>query len=141
MDFIFRLLKDALALDEKPLIDRAHQSLRPKPRDGERPRDIILRGEDGDSQRFSEEPAISLFQGQSFSIYQDYFPTVSKQRTAFAQVKRLLRDHPGVMYGLRFPARLMMVKTTHLILQMRLWLTFNVTSRRLELSHRSANVA
>ena len=29
-DFISRLLKDVLAMDEKPLIDRSHRSLRPK---------------------------------------------------------------------------------------------------------------
>ena len=41
-DFVSWLLKDVFALEEKPLIDRAHRALRPKPRDGERPRDIIL---------------------------------------------------------------------------------------------------
>jgi hypothetical protein len=37
-DLVSGLLKDVLAMDEKPLIDHAHRSLRPKPWD----RDIIL---------------------------------------------------------------------------------------------------
>ena len=70
------------------------------------------------------------FQGQSFSIYQDYSPTVSRERTAFGQAKRLLQDHPGVKYELLFPdvyGFLMMVKTTQTI--------------SLELAHKSATVA
>lgn len=57
MDFVSGLLKEVLAMDEKPLIDRAHWSLRPKPRDGERPCDIILSMR---RWRFSDEPAIPL---------------------------------------------------------------------------------
>ncbi|CDQ87731.1 unnamed protein product [Oncorhynchus mykiss] len=108
-DFVSGLLKDVLALDEKPLIDRAHRSLRPKPRDGERPREIILRvhffHEKMEILRRARNTTLS-FQGQSFSIYQDYSPTVSKQRAAFNTAKLVLRDHPSVKYGLRFQARL-----------------------------------
>ena len=92
-DLVSGLLKDVLAMDEKPLIDHAHRSLRPKPWDGERPRDIILRvhffHEKMEILRRARNTTLS-FQGQSFSIYQDYSPTVSRQRTAFGQAKRLL---------------------------------------------------
>lgn len=37
------LLKEALGLDKEPLIDRAHRSLNPKPKPGERPRPVIAR--------------------------------------------------------------------------------------------------
>ncbi|XP_052314716.1 uncharacterized protein LOC127906535 [Oncorhynchus keta] len=108
-DFVSGLLKDVLALDEKLLIDRAHRSLNPKPRDGERPRDIILRvhffHEKMEILRRARNTTLS-FQGQSFSIYQDYSPTVSRQRAAFGQAKPVLWDHPSVKYGLRVPARL-----------------------------------
>jgi hypothetical protein len=147
--FVSGLLKHVLAMDEKPLIDRAHRSLRPKPRDDDRPRDIILRVHSSSAQpsmAFSYEPAILLwaFKDRSSLSTRTTPPTVSRQRADFGQAKWLLRDLPGVKYGLRFPAFygfLMMVTTTPLILRMRLWLTFNVPSRSLELAHRSATVA
>ncbi len=38
---ISTLLKDALGLGKEPVVDRAHRSLQPKPKPGERPRPII----------------------------------------------------------------------------------------------------
>lgn len=108
-EFIAGLLKDTLALEEKPLLDRAHRSSRPKPQEGQRPRDFILRVHffhvKMEIIRRARNATLT-FQGQSFSIYQDFAPTVAKQRAAFGDVKRQLRDHPDVKYGLRFPARL-----------------------------------
>ena len=38
-----KLLQDLLSLDAPPVLDRCHRSLRPKPRDGEPPRPLIIR--------------------------------------------------------------------------------------------------
>lgn len=108
-DFIAGLLKDTLSMDEKPLLDRAHRSSRPKPRDSQRPHDFILQVHifhvKMEILRRARNATLE-FKGHSFSIYQDFTPTVAKQRAAFGDVKRQLRDHPDVKYGLRFPARL-----------------------------------
>jgi hypothetical protein len=101
-------------MDEKPLIDHAHRSLRPKPWD----RDIILwvhfLHEKMEILRRARNTTLS-FQGQSFSIYQDYSPTVSRQRAAFGQAKRLLRTTKSGLQFLPVYGCVMMVKTTHLI--------------------------
>lgn len=42
-NFIAQLLKDTLKLDEMPLLNQAHCTLRAKPREGEAPRPFIIR--------------------------------------------------------------------------------------------------
>lgn len=42
-EFIGQLLKDLLSLDEEPLIDRAHHTIRAKLKEGEAPRPFIIR--------------------------------------------------------------------------------------------------
>lgn len=42
-NFTAHLLRDILKLDEMPLLDRAHRTLRAKPKDGEAPRPFIIR--------------------------------------------------------------------------------------------------
>lgn len=37
-DFIANVVKEALQLDQQPLLDRVHRSLQPRPQPGERPR-------------------------------------------------------------------------------------------------------
>jgi len=42
-DFVAQLLRDLLKLDEKPLLDRAHQTLRERPKEGTLPRPFVVR--------------------------------------------------------------------------------------------------
>lgn len=42
-EFIARLLQEVLELEERPLLDRAHRSIRPKPKSGKAPRAFIIR--------------------------------------------------------------------------------------------------
>ncbi|XP_073692668.1 acyl-protein thioesterase 1 [Garra rufa] len=43
MEFVSNFLRDLLNLKEKPLLDRAHRSLQPKPRPAQPPRPFIIR--------------------------------------------------------------------------------------------------
>lgn len=110
-DFIASLLQDLLGLEAKPLLDRAHRTLRAKPKQGEPPRPIVIR-----VNRFPDRNLILqraskasplMFNGRRIHIFPDFVPTVAKQRAAFAAVKKELRDHPGVRFGLRYPATLL----------------------------------
>ncbi|KAE8285767.1 hypothetical protein D5F01_LYC15435 [Larimichthys crocea] len=76
-NFIAQLLKDILKLDEAPLLDRAHRTLRAKPKDGEAPRPFIIR--------------IHYFH-------------VRNEILRRAGVKRQLHSCPGTKFGLLFPA-------------------------------------
>ncbi|KAK7131856.1 hypothetical protein R3I93_018424 [Phoxinus phoxinus] len=104
------LLKEALNLDKAPLIDRAHRSLNPKPKPGERPRPIIARlhyyADCVDIlQRARTQQRIKI--GDStISIFPDHTARTAKARAAFNDVRRQLRDIPGVRYGLIYPALL-----------------------------------
>lgn len=104
------LLKEALNLDKAPLIDRAHRSLNPKPKPGERPRPIIARlhyyTECVDIlQRARAQQRIKI--GDStISIFPDHTARTARARAAFNDVRRQLRDIPGIRYGLMYPALL-----------------------------------
>ncbi|KAJ8377871.1 hypothetical protein AAFF_G00250220 [Aldrovandia affinis] len=87
------LLQELLGLDEKPLLDRAHRTLRSRPGRGRR-----------------------------VSIFPDYTTAVAKKRASFGDVKRQLRACPGVKYGLIYPAVLRLTlpdSSTHRFLQIR----------------------
>lgn len=110
-EFIGGLLKDLLKLDEPPLLDRAHRTLRAKPKTGEPPRPMVIRVHffhlrNEILQRASEASRNSplLFQGKRLSVFPDYTVAVAKKRAAFGGVKRELRACPGIKYGLMFPA-------------------------------------
>lgn len=107
---ISTLLKDAFKLDKEPVVDRAHRSLNPKPRPGERPRPVIARlhyyGDCVDIlQRARNEQRVRI--GDStISVFPDHTARTAKARAAFNEVRRQLRDIPGIRYGLLYPARL-----------------------------------
>ncbi|KAI4829318.1 hypothetical protein KUCAC02_023364 [Chaenocephalus aceratus] len=42
-DFVAQLLRDLLKLDEKPLLDRAHRTLRERPKEGTLPQPFVVR--------------------------------------------------------------------------------------------------
>lgn len=109
-DFAAKLLKDALTLEEVPLVDLAHRTLRTRQGDNEPPRVIIVRlyhiHEAMAILRKAAQMEQILFNGQKILIFPDYPAAVVKQRAQFKQVRALLRESPGVRFGLLYPARL-----------------------------------
>lgn len=107
-DFIAQLLRDLLGLTEKPLLDRAHRTLREKPKEGEPPRPILTRIHFFHVrclilQRAGEASPL-LYNGKKVSVFPDYTSSVAKKRAAFTPVKRTLRSHTAVKFGLLYPA-------------------------------------
>ncbi|KAJ8364951.1 hypothetical protein SKAU_G00137820 [Synaphobranchus kaupii] len=110
-EFISRLLKKLVNLDEEPLLDRAHRTLRTKPKEGETPQPFVIRVHffhvrneilRGASTTSRDTPL--LYKGKRLSIFPDYTAAVSKKRATFGGVKRELCACPGVKFGLMFPA-------------------------------------
>lgn len=110
-DFIAGLLQDVLSLDEKPLIDRVHRTLRRRPDPQEPPRPFVLRLHYyhvlEDILRKSAAAKQLYYRGKRIQIFPDYPPAVAKRRALFNRARELLRDKPGVRYGLLYPARLL----------------------------------
>ena len=107
--FVSQLLKDILNLSEAPLLDRAHRSLRAKPKPGDPPRVFIMRvhyTHTRDEILCKPARAPLMYQGKMLHIYPDYTTAVMKKRAAFGDVKKRLRSIEGAKYGLRFPATL-----------------------------------
>ncbi|KAE8288334.1 hypothetical protein D5F01_LYC12201 [Larimichthys crocea] len=110
-DFIAGLLQDALSLEDKPLIDRAHRTLRKKPDPHEPPRPFVLRLHYfhvlEDILRRASVAKQLHYGGKRIQIFPDYPPAVAKRRALFNRSRELLRNIPGVRYGLLYPARLL----------------------------------
>lgn len=110
-DFVADLLKDVLSLDEKPLIDRAHRTLRRSPDPRDPPRPFILRLHYyhvlEDILRKASAAKQLHFRGKRIQIFPDYPPAVAKRRALFNRARELLRNKSGVRYGLLYPARLL----------------------------------
>ncbi|CAM4659977.1 unnamed protein product [Leuciscus chuanchicus] len=110
-DFIAGLLQEVLSLDEKPLIDRAHRTLRRRPEPHEPPRPFVLRLHYFHTLEDILRKAAAAKQlyhgGKRIQIFPDYPPTVAKKRALFNRTRELLRGRPGVRYGLLYPARLL----------------------------------
>lgn len=91
------------------IIDRAHRSLAPKPRKGERPRAMVVRLHYySDKEKIlglSRSKGRLLYKGTPVHIFPDMSPEVAKLRAAFNPVKARLRD-VGLNYSLFYPARL-----------------------------------
>ncbi|KAK3570178.1 hypothetical protein QTP86_015745, partial [Hemibagrus guttatus] len=109
-DFIAQLLMETLSLDNLPLVDRAHRALRNRPGDDEPPRAFIIRlhytHEMEEILRKAAKMQQVTFRGQRINIFPDYPPTVVKRRALFKRARELLKDKPGVKYGLQYPAKL-----------------------------------
>lgn len=99
-------MKEILRLDEKPLLDHAHRTLRDKPREGDAPRPFIIRVHyfhiRNEILRWAGELSPLLYRGKRISIFADYTSTVAKKRVAFGNVKRQL--HSCIKFGLIYPA-------------------------------------
>lgn len=108
-DFIATLLKDVLVLEETPLIDRAHRTLRQRPSPSEPPRPFVIRLHYYHILEEILRKAATIrnlqYQGKSIRIFPDYPPSVAKRRALFNRARQLLRNQPGVRYGLLYPAR------------------------------------
>lgn len=109
-EFIANFLMQLLGLEEKPGLDRAHRTLRAKPREGEPPRPLVIRitlfRERNEILRRAGRSSPLLHQGKRVHIFPDFTPTVAKQRAAFIRVKRELHACADVKFGLRYPATL-----------------------------------
>lgn len=107
---VAKLLQDALGLDYTPRLDRAHRSLRPKPKDGDAPRPFVVKfhyfQEKTDVLRKASRAGSILHNGKRFYIYPDYSAAVWKRRAAFTEVRRLLHRCPGTKFGIFHPATL-----------------------------------
>ncbi|TWW59884.1 hypothetical protein D4764_06G0014140 [Takifugu flavidus] len=112
-DFFSALLSQLLGeetLPKPPVLDRAHRSLAPKPKQGERPRPVIIRFHDYQTKervlrearkrrsdlRYLESPV---------AIFEDFSPEVMAQRAAYREVMALLYKR-GLKPSLRYPAKL-----------------------------------
>lgn len=105
---ISALLQKVFNLDKEPVVDRAHRSLNAKPKPGERPRPVIARLHYYTDcidilQRAKTQQRIRV--GDStISIFPDHTARTARARAAFNDIRRQLRDIPGVRYGLMYPA-------------------------------------
>lgn len=109
-EFAALLLKEALDLEETPLIDRAHRALRRKPGDAEPPRHLIIKVHYCHTYEDIMKKVMGtreiFFRGRKIRIFRDLPPEVAKRRATFTAVRRMLRDKPGIRYGLLYPAKL-----------------------------------
>lgn len=107
-EFIAQLLQELLGLGEKPLLDRAHRTLRSRPGDGQPPRPFVIRVHffhvRNEILKKSGEASPLQYKGKRVSIFADYTTAVAKKRACFGEVKRQLRACPGVKFGLLYPA-------------------------------------
>lgn len=110
---VSKLLKEVLKLDKDVLIDRSQRGLQARRTDG-KPRVIVARvhyyQDCVDILRRARESRPLQFKGAAISIFPDYPPSVAQARSAFNEVRRLLRGQDSVKYGLVYPARL---RVTH----------------------------
>lgn len=109
-EFMAQLLQDLLELEEKPLLDRAHRSLRSKPNKGKPPRAFVIRVHyyhvrDQILRRAAQASPLSR-NGCRLSIFPDFTAEVARRRAAFVSVKKILHEHPSIKFGLFFPAEL-----------------------------------
>lgn len=95
--------------DSPIIIDRAHRTLAPKPRRGERPRAMVIRlhyySDKEKILKLSRNKGRLIYGGSPVHIFPDMSPEVGRLRASFNQVKVKLRN-AGVPYSLFYPARL-----------------------------------
>lgn len=99
-------------LPSPPEVDRAHRTLAPKPKDGERPRPVLIR-----LHRFQIKERLIRearkrgkleYRGQQIRIYEDYPAEVIAQRAVYREVMTELYNR-GLKPALLYPARLRIV--------------------------------
>ena len=99
-------------LPTPPEIDRAHRSLAPKPKKGERPRPVIMRLHKYQVKeliiREARKRGTLEYRGQQIRIYEDYPADVVNQRAEYRQVMSDLYNR-GLKPSLLYPSRLRIV--------------------------------
>ncbi|KAL0151130.1 hypothetical protein M9458_053643 [Cirrhinus mrigala] len=102
---VSKLLKDTLKMDKEVLIERSHRTLQAKRADG-KPRAIIAKlhyyQDYVEILRRVREIGPLHYKGSTILIFPDYPPSVARARSAFNEVRKLLR----VRYGILHPAKL-----------------------------------
>ncbi|KAI2645987.1 LINE-1 retrotransposable element ORF1 protein [Labeo rohita] len=102
---VSKLLKDTLKMNKEVLIDRSHRTLQAKRADG-KPRAIIAK------KHYYQDCVEILcgvretgplhYKGSTILIFPDSPPSVAHARSAFKEVRKLLRGREGVCYGTIF---------------------------------------
>ncbi|KAI4885079.1 hypothetical protein NFI96_008457 [Prochilodus magdalenae] len=109
-EFVSGLLQELLRLEQKPILDRVHRSLRAKPKSSEPPRPFIIGVHFYQTRelilRRAREVSTLQYQGKRLSVFPYFTSAVAKKRAEFIKVKRQLRDYSGIKFGLYFPAKL-----------------------------------
>lgn len=107
---ISTLLKDVFDLEKEPLLDRAHRTLQPKPKPGERPRAIVARlhyyNDCADILRRARIQKRIKIGDMAISVFPDHTTKTARAQALFNDVRRQLRGIPGIRFGLLYPARL-----------------------------------
>lgn len=106
---VSKLIKEILKMDKDVLIDRSHRALQRRRSDG-KPRAIIAKThyyqDCVEILRRAREAGPLQYNGATILIFPDYPPSVARARSAFNEVKKLLRERDNVRYGILHPARL-----------------------------------
>uniref|UniRef100_A0AAR2KUE7 L1 transposable element RRM domain-containing protein n=1 Tax=Pygocentrus nattereri TaxID=42514 RepID=A0AAR2KUE7_PYGNA len=104
------LLKDAFQLEKAPLLDRAHRTLQPPPKQGATPRAIVARlhyfHDCSNILRLARERKRVAVNDLTISVYPDYTAKVARARAAFNDIRQQLRGIEGLRFGILHPARL-----------------------------------
>lgn len=111
-EFVSELISKILGQENfsKPVkVDRAHRSLKPKPKEKEPPRVIISKLHNNrdvkNILRLSRQRAPLSYKDERVSIFPDFTAEVIAQRQAFNSVRNKLAD-AGAKCTMRFPAKL-----------------------------------
>ncbi|KAJ0028894.1 hypothetical protein NQD34_003891 [Periophthalmus magnuspinnatus] len=106
---VSKLLREILKMDKDVLIDRSHRTA-PSNRVKGEPRAIIAKlhyyQDCLDILRRARDAGPLLHNGSTILIFPDYPPSVAHARSAFNDVRKLLRGRDNVRYGILHPARL-----------------------------------
>uniref|UniRef100_A0A3B4GU76 L1 transposable element RRM domain-containing protein n=1 Tax=Pundamilia nyererei TaxID=303518 RepID=A0A3B4GU76_9CICH len=107
---VAQLLKEVLALDTAPTLDRAHRSLQPVPVRDQRPRPLIVKfhyfQEKEEVLRRAALNSPLTHNGDRILIFPNLPSAVAKRGGAFKEAKDLLRGCRAVRFGMLYPAKL-----------------------------------
>uniref|UniRef100_A0A8C5H531 L1 transposable element RRM domain-containing protein n=1 Tax=Gouania willdenowi TaxID=441366 RepID=A0A8C5H531_GOUWI len=102
------MLKEAFGLDAAPRLDRAHRTLQPKPKPGQRPRAVIARlhyfSDSVDILRKARELRNVKIRDMTIAVFPDLTAKTARERAAFNNVRRRLREIPDLRFGILHPA-------------------------------------
>lgn len=108
--FLHELLGED-TLPAPPVLDRAHRSLAAKPKQGERPRPVIIRFHNFQTKEkvireARKRRSDMQYLGKPIALHEDYTPEVMEQRVAYRDVMQQLYKQ-GLKPSLFYPARLL----------------------------------